>query len=520
MMSTPGAAGGRYAVHAVSAGQVGLPSPDFGMAIAVPPPSTPYDLVTSGGESSSESRSPDIPVPKASDREARIKAEKQRRSQYNSQIAQIMTLLSDIINSRRKVDKTSALRLAADKLRNEHVFGNSIKCSHLETWTPAVMKFFDLFGGFMLGITCRGRIFLVSPNVQEKLGYCHIDLLSQDIYNYIHVEDKEILKRHIYPPELQVGSDTSLFNQHHNFQIRIMRAGARTDPPRYERCRIDGMLRRSDRATANGVQDEQQIRRQRVRQNRTFSSSGNDFVFIGMVHVVSNALPPRILPPSAYSEYWTRHLIDGRIVQCDQSISLAVGYMIEEVTGTSAFVFMHKEDVRWVICVLRQMYDQSKEFGESYYRLMSRSGNFIYMRTRGFLEIDKYTKKVQSFVCINSVIGAEYGQKMMEEMKRKYSVIVDMDMQPNDKVVTIDDVPVEHPKRLERIVMHLVEPSMSETVDEIKLVAPSREHIISAIKNSEKVVHETGIRFDTRKRKNSDNDGTDQLKRHSGLLDC
>ncbi|XP_063623954.1 basic helix-loop-helix ARNT-like protein 2 [Cydia splendana] len=521
-MSSSDGAGTRLGMQAAISGQIGIGSPEFGMAVSVPPPQMAFDLhAVSCGDSSSESRSPDLPPAKASDRESRIIAEKQRRSQYNSQIQVMTSLLTDIVHSQRKVDKTSVLRLAANKLRNEHVFGDTITCGHVETWSPAFLKFFDLLGGFMISVTCRGRIFNVSPNVQEKLGYCHVDLLGQDIYNYIHPEDTVILRQHIYPPELQKGCDNSFIEQRHNFTIRIVRAGARSDPPRYERCRLDGTLRRADRATAVGVQDEQIIRRQRVRHNRTFSSSGNDFVFIGMVHVVTNNMPPRIMLPTAYSEYWTRHLIDGRIVQCDQSISLVAGYLTEEVTGTSAFFFMHKDDVRWVICVLRQMYDQSREFGESYYRLMSRTGQFIYMRTRGFLEIDRDTKKVQSFVCVNSVIGDDYGRRMMEEMKRKYSVIVDMSQEQNEKVTVGDDAPVEHPKKLERIVMHLVEPSAIEGSEELKLVPPSKENIISAIKNSEKIVEETGVRFDCRKRKINcfQSDQSDVLKRHSGLME-
>lgn len=520
-MSSSDGAGMRLGMQTAISGQIGIGSPEFDMAVSVPPPMA-FDLhAATCGDSSSESRSPDLPPAKASDRESRIIAEKQRRSQYNSQISEMMSLLSDIVHSQRKVDKTSVLRLAANKLRNEHVFGDTIKCSHAETWSPAFLKFFDLLGGFMITVTCRGRIFNVSPNVQEKLGYCHVDLLGQDIYNYIHPEDKDVLRQHIYPPELQTGCDQTVVDQRHNFNLRIVRAGARSDPPRYERCRFDGTLRRSDKATAAVVQDEQIIRRQRVRHNRTFSSSGNDVVFIGMVHVMTNNIPPRILPPTAYSEYWTRHLIDGRIVQCDQSISLVAGYLTEEVTGTSAFFFMHKEDVRWVICVLRQMYDQSREFGESYYRLMSRSGHFIYMRTRGFLEIDHDTKRVQSFVCVNSVIGDDYGQRMMEDMKRKYSVIVDMNQDQSERVTVSDEAPVEHPKKLERIVMHLVEPSAIESSEELKLVPPSKENIISAIKNSEKIVVETGVRFDCRKRKiNPSNcNSRDPLKRHSGQME-
>lgn len=53
-------------------------------------------------------------------------------------------------------------------------------------------------------------------------------------------------------------------------------------------------------------------------------------------------------------EYVTRHLVDGRILNCDQRISFIAGYMIEEVSGLSAFNFMHREDVRWVMVALRQ----------------------------------------------------------------------------------------------------------------------------------------------------------------------
>lgn len=53
-------------------------------------------------------------------------------------------------------------------------------------------------------------------------------------------------------------------------------------------------------------------------------------------------------------EYVTRHLIDGRIINCDQRISYVAGYMTEEVSGMSAFKFMHRDDVRWVMIALRQ----------------------------------------------------------------------------------------------------------------------------------------------------------------------
>lgn len=53
-------------------------------------------------------------------------------------------------------------------------------------------------------------------------------------------------------------------------------------------------------------------------------------------------------------EYVTRHLVDGRIIYCDHRISIVAGYLSEEVSGLSAFSFMHKDDVRWTIIGLRQ----------------------------------------------------------------------------------------------------------------------------------------------------------------------
>lgn len=53
-------------------------------------------------------------------------------------------------------------------------------------------------------------------------------------------------------------------------------------------------------------------------------------------------------------EYKTRNLIDGRIVQCDQRISIVAGYLTDEVSGLSPFNFIHRDDVRWVMVALRQ----------------------------------------------------------------------------------------------------------------------------------------------------------------------
>ena len=77
-------------------------------------------------------------------------------------------------------------------------------------------------------------------------------------------------------------------------------------------------------------------------------------LWVFFVRVFRNESPISQVIENGNDEYITRHLIDGRIIHSDQRISFIAGYMIEEVSGLSAFKFMHREDVRWVMIALRQ----------------------------------------------------------------------------------------------------------------------------------------------------------------------
>lgn len=115
---------------------------------------------------------------------------------------------------------------------------------------------------------------------------------------------------------------------------------------------------------------------------------------------------------------------------------------------------MHQDDVRWVIVALRQMYDCNNDYGESCYRLLARNGNFIYLQTKGFLEIDKETNKVHSFICVNTLLDEEEGRQKVQQMKDKFSIIIQTKIPSN----SLQDVPAsQNPQQLERIVLYLIE---------------------------------------------------------------
>lgn len=99
------------------------------------------------------------------------------------------------------------------------------------------------------------------------------------------------------------------------------------------------------------------------------------------------------------------------------------------------------------------VYDFNSPYGESCYRLMTRTGDFIYLRTRGYLDIDRDTNQVRSFVCVNALVEEEEGKKLVREMKKKFTIMIqETEISSNEP-----DVPtVENPAQLERAIISLI----------------------------------------------------------------
>nr|CAD7411926.1 unnamed protein product [Timema poppensis] len=69
-------------------------------------------------------------------------------------------------------------------------------------------------------------------------------------------------------------------------------------------------------------------------------------------------------------------------------------------------------------------YGQGEGYGSSVYRLRCKNGQFIFMRTHGYVEYSKTTHQVESFICVNSFISDEEGLAGLKEMRSRYSASV------------------------------------------------------------------------------------------------
>ncbi|XP_012269089.2 hypoxia-inducible factor 1-alpha-like isoform X1 [Athalia rosae] len=451
----------------------------------------------------------ELPVP-SNPRASRNMAEKQRRDNLNTNISTMAALVPAVAGSSRRMDKISILRLSAAFLRTQYTLG-----SGPASFLPQKYNDFDLEqyiienlvanAGFFLVVTTSGKIVYISRHVEHQLGHAQNELLGQSLYNFVCAEDYEELTRNLTPDEMQSGlTNTSnavkLTNddnsnssedlaspkeekkftvQRRSFNIRMsQRTVNKRDHRQYECLHISGQLRLADACTNQGTT----IPGIRSR-HREINSTSNDIVFVGIARLLKRRTITELsLLEATKDEYVTRHLVDGRIIFCDHRISVVAGYMAEEVSGLSAFKFMHKEDVRWTMIALRQMYDRCEGFGTSCYRLLSKTGQFIYLRTHGYLEFDKTTQTVESFVCVNTLVAEKEGEELVKEMKDRFSATITgpakamitpsssstlsqaSDSQRSDTRATVED-----PLQLEDAITHLISDLPSPSVSEDRL---------------------------------------------------
>jgi len=186
-----------------------------------------------------------------------------------------------------------------------------------------------------------------------------------------------------------------------SFYIRLREKPlAKQDPPQYEHMHVVGHLRRQ-------------------------VDTVNHSTFVGVMRPVRDRpITELSLVESSQDQYITRHTPDGRIVYTDHRISTIAGYLPSEVRGKSAFNFFFAEDLPWTTMAMRHMFASSNGEGSTVYRLFTQTGELICLETRGFLEFNKTTNKIESFLCINTLIRPEDSERYLNEQKERFTPFI------------------------------------------------------------------------------------------------
>ncbi|KAF3854656.1 hypothetical protein F7725_022711 [Dissostichus mawsoni] len=312
-------------------------------------------------------------------REPHSQIEKRRRDKMNNLIDKLSAMIPTCNPMSRKLDKLTVLRMAVHQVFSEANYKPSFlpndELKHL------ILKAAD---GFLFVVGCdRGKIVFVSESVTKILNYSRAELIGQSLFDYIHPKDmgkvkEQLSASELFPRErlidakkgritfnppvmspaglqvqadLPVGAARLCTGARRSFFCRMKinkicvkveekefqaSTSKKKESQKYCTVHCTGYMR-SWPTTQLGAEGEGEADKQD-------SSHFSCLVAVGRVH--SHSSPQvngevRVKP----TEFITRYAMDGKFTFVDQRATTILGYLPQELLGTSCYEYFHQDDL-------------------------------------------------------------------------------------------------------------------------------------------------------------------------------
>ncbi|XP_018411590.1 PREDICTED: aryl hydrocarbon receptor nuclear translocator-like protein 2 [Nanorana parkeri] len=367
-------------------------------------------------------------------REAHSQTEKRRRDKMNTLIEELSAMIPQCEPLPRKLDKLTVLRLAVQHLKS--LKGSSSSFSE-ESFRPSFLKEDELrqlilkaADGFLFVVGCdRGKILFVSESVSKTLKYSQADLIGQSLFDYLHPKDVAKVKEQLSssdttPREKLIDAKTGL-QVHTHFQAGSyclhwgsrrsffcrMRTGhvsnkekeeflhraKKKEHRRYCTIHCTGYLRNCPSSEV-GMKEDSDSEKE--------SYNLSCLVAIGRLH-------PYIMPQSTAdirvkpAEFVTRYTMDGKFVYVDQRATAILGYLPQELLGTSCYEYFHLDDHNHLTEQHKSVLQTKEKIMTNPYKFRVKDGSFIVLRSQWFSFINPWTKELEYIVSVNTVLSGQ-----------------------------------------------------------------------------------------------------------------
>ncbi|XP_048156519.1 aryl hydrocarbon receptor nuclear translocator-like protein 2 isoform X3 [Corvus hawaiiensis] len=378
-------------------------------------------------------------------REAHSQTEKRRRDKMNNLIEELSAMIPQCNPMARKLDKLTVLRMAVQHLKS--LKGSSSSYSEVR-YKPSFLKDDELrqlilraADGFLFVVGCnRGKILFVSESVCKILNYDQASLIGQSLFDYLHPKDvakvkEQLSSSDVSPREKLVDGKTGL-QVHTDFQAGPARlnSGARRsffcrikcsrttvkeekeclpnpkkkDHRKYCTIHCTGYLKNWP-PNEVGVEEENDVEKD--------SSNFNCLVAIGRLH-------PYIVPQKSgeikvkATEFVTRFAMDGKFVYVDQRATAILGYLPQELLGTSCYEYCHQDDHNHLAEKHKEVLQNKEKVFTNSYKFRAKDGTFVTLKSQWFSFMNPWTRELEYIVSNNTVV---LGHKESTEEEVLYS---------------------------------------------------------------------------------------------------
>ncbi|KAM6417540.1 basic helix-loop-helix ARNT-like protein 2 isoform 2-T5 [Pluvialis apricaria] len=333
-------------------------------------------------------------------REAHSQTEKRRRDKMNNLIEELSAMIPQCNPMARKLDKLTVLRMAVQHLK-------SLKGS-TSSYTEVRYK----------------PSFLKDDELRQLI--LRATLIGQSLFDYLHPKDvakvkEQLSSSDISPREKLVDGKTGL-QVHTDFQAGPARlnSGARRsffcrikcsrttvkeekeclpnpkkkDHRKYCTIHCTGYMKNWP-PNEVGVEEENDVEKD--------SSNFNCLVAIGRLH-------PYIVPQKSgeikvkATEFVTRFAMDGKFVYVDQRATAILGYLPQELLGTSCYEYCHQDDHNHLAEKHKEVLQNKEKVFTNSYKFRAKDGTFVTLKSQWFSFMNPWTKELEYIVSNNTVV--------------------------------------------------------------------------------------------------------------------
>ncbi|CAN9508112.1 unnamed protein product [Ophioblennius macclurei] len=366
-------------------------------------------------------------------REPHRKIEKRRRDKMNNLIDELSAMIPACQPMARKLDKLTVLRKAVQHLK-------ALKAGTSNAFTdttckPYILPHDDLrhlllkeADGFLLVVSCdRAKILFISESVSKILNFSQMELTGQSLFDFIHHKDINKVKEQlssselhprqrlidaatgvqlpvdapVSPSNLSTGARRSFFcrmkhsrvaGKHEDNQL-LPSTSKKKDSYRYCTLHCTGYMRSWPSSQLESESDS----------DKELSSLTCLVTVCRLLSHVSHQ-PPKDVHVKA-TEFVTRCAIDGKFTFVDQQATPIIGYLPQEVLGTSCYEYFHQDDLQYLAEKHRQVLRSKEKVETQCYRFKTKHGSYIRLQSQWSSFTNPWTKEVEFIVSSNRVVS-------------------------------------------------------------------------------------------------------------------
>ncbi|XP_042367406.1 aryl hydrocarbon receptor nuclear translocator-like protein 2 isoform X2 [Plectropomus leopardus] len=375
-------------------------------------------------------------------REPHRQIEKRRRDKMNTLIDELAAMIPACQPMARKLDKLTVLRKAVQHLKALKAGTGSAFTD--TTFKPSILPHDDVrhlllraADGFLLVVSSdRAKILFISESVSKILNFSRLELTGQSLFDFIHPKDinkvKEQLSSSEYPRQrlidaatgvqvqvdapvtpshLSTGARRSFFCRMKHSRVAGNQEGRHSLPStskkkdsyRYCTLHCTGYMRSWPSSQLDSEGDTEK---------ETSTLTCLVTVCRPLSHVSHQ--PPKDISIKP-SEFVTRCAIDGKFTFVEQQATTVIGYLPQEVLGTSCYEYFHQDDLQHLAEKHRQVLRSKEKIETQCYKFKTKYGSYVSLQSQWFSFTNPWTKEVEFIVSLNRVISRGPGHTKDEE---------------------------------------------------------------------------------------------------------